>query len=145
MSKKRQYCLITAGHVKIKMCMQTASRVKWGRAVRAKRAAGQIVLNGEFRAAIAAQNSFFIELAVRPYRVISTAFFIMTAFTGIILPAAVKLNRNNIFFGMVMDTACIVIQNVSKYIDTMSNHKIPTFVQSFISIITNEKMSNALN
>jgi hypothetical protein len=79
--------------------MQLATRIEPRSARRTSRLAIQVLKDRQLSAAYAAQNRLLIEFSLRPNPGRMTGFQFVTVEAGIIRPAAVEFDRNDIFDG----------------------------------------------
>jgi len=95
--------------------MQRATRIEARAARRTNRLAIQVLKDGQLSAACAAQNRLLIEFSLRPSPGRMTGFQFVTVKTGIISPAAVELNRNDVQLTTIMRAARAPIYLDSSY------------------------------
>jgi hypothetical protein len=82
--------------------MQLATRIEPRSARRTSRLAIQVLKDGQLSAACAAQNRLLIEFSLRPSPGRMTGFQFVTVEAGIIRPAAVEFDRNDVQLTTIM-------------------------------------------
>ncbi len=82
--------------------MQRATRIEPLAARRANRLAIQVLKDGQLSAACAAQNRLLIEFSLRPSAGRMTGFQFVTVEAGIIRPAAVEFDSNDVQLTTIM-------------------------------------------
>jgi hypothetical protein len=89
--------------------MQRATRIEPRSARRTSRLAIQVLKDGQLSATCAAQNRLLIEFSLRPSPGGMTGFQFVTVEAGIIRPAALEFNRDDIEIAAVVRAACAPI------------------------------------
>jgi hypothetical protein len=82
--------------------MQLATRIERRSARRTSRLAIQVLKDGQLSAACAAQNRLLIEFSLRPNPGRMTGLQFVTVEAGIIRPAAVEFDRNDVQLTTIM-------------------------------------------
>ena len=89
--------------------MQLATRIEPRSARRTSRLAIQVLKDSQLSAACAAQNRLLIEFSLRSSAGRMTGFQFVTVEAGIIRPAALEFNRDDIEIAAVVRAACAPI------------------------------------
>jgi hypothetical protein len=95
--------------------MQLATRIEPRSARRTSRLAIQVLKDGQLSAACAAQNRLLIEFSLRPSAGRMIGFQFVTVEAGIIRPAAVEFDRDDVELAPVVRAARVRIYLDSSY------------------------------
>jgi hypothetical protein len=98
--------------------MQRATRIEARSTPRAGRLTIQVLADGQLNAARAAQHRLLIELSLRPNAGGMIGFPLMTVEAGIVRPAAVELDRDDIDVAAIVRAARARIYLDSSYRDS---------------------------
>ena len=89
-------------HFKVQVVMQRATRIEPRSARRTSRLTIQVLKDGQLSAACAAQNRLLIEFSLRSSAGRMTGFQFVTVEAGIIRPAAVEFDSNDVQLTTIM-------------------------------------------